>query len=449
MRANFTIKAICRRAGIHFHATLLKPLGAWVEDRISTLSLGSVADYFAWLGDATHLKEERPGLSRVTSSRETFFLRDHGQIDVLRQHVLPELVAARAPQKILRLWSIGCSTGEEVYTLAILAETSGLLGPDWHLEITGFDIDPEALHYARQGVYRDWSFRGCPAEFRLRHFNHTADGWKINDRLRSRVSFQTLDLLSPAPQAAMADLILCRNVFIYFDRAAIDQSLTYLTRHLAEGGYLFCAPGELAAHPRTDLSVCAYPEAVVYRKGVGAKTIQMPPPVDMVQPPTLQTATVPPQMTRPRKNAALSEAAVHEAAPTVEALLERAWHAANRGLLDEAADLCARVREAKPLDPEAYYLSAILALAGGATDVARGELRRVLYLAPDFLLAYPMLAELYLTAEDHPAAERYCRQGLARAQVLPSAQRISVFATGTTGEIKAHLDQLMTALTVH
>jgi chemotaxis protein methyltransferase CheR len=442
------IEAICRRAGLHFHAGLLQPMDIWIEQRIKKLGLNSTADYFAWLGDQAHLQSERPGLSTVASSRETFFMRDHGQMDVLRDAVLPELFAARAQQKTLRLWSMGCSTGEEPYSLAILLRESGLLQPYWKIEVVGFDINLEALHTAQQGFYREWSFRGCTDEFKHRYFHFQKDGWQINDSLRQSVSFKPLDLLSPLGENPLqADLIFCRNVFIYLDRATIPQALSYLTHHLVEGGYLFCAPGELASFPRPDLAICAYPQAVIYRKtsqgmvheastsATGPRVVET---TITAIPTTLQEPSFP-----EKQNLVASKTQ-----PQAEwsETLNRAWQLANRGQLDLANGLCEQVRASHPLDPDVYYLNAILALAMGKTDTARDELRRVLYLQPDFLLAYPLLTELFVAAQDQAAAQRYCRQGLVRVVGLAPDQPVSLYTTGTVVEITAHLEQLMATL---
>lgn len=446
------LEAICRRAGIRFHASLLRPLGQWLSSRLQVIGLASVADYFAWLADPVHLAAERPALSSVTSSRETFFLRDHGQIELLRDQVLPELISRNSGRKQLKIWSVGCSTGEEPYTLAMLAREAGLLASEWRLEITGFDIDAEALHQASRGIYRDWSFRGCPDEFRHRYFEKTAEGWRIEPSLRQQVQFRPLDLLAPPGDLAAQlpiDLILCRNVFIYFDHTAIDQALDWLLRCLADGGYLFCAPGELASHPRPELSVCAFPEAIVYRKGISDKAPVLQP---VLKPQSLLVEPV--RALQPR--ASFSAKGVREVprhvdvkpvsglnpAATPVPILANAWQAANRGLLDESAMLCAKIREQAPLDPDAYYLSAILSLARGELSVARDELRRVLYLAPDYLLAYPMLAELCLNVEDVSAASRYARQGLARALALQIDTPLSPYSSNCVGDVRAHLEQL-------
>ena len=443
------LNAICQLVGIRFHTGLLRPMATWLKERLSALSLPSVAAYLDWLADAAHRNAERPALSHVASSRETFFLRDHGQIEVLRQIVIPELMLKRITQKRLRLWSVGCSTGEEAYTLAILLHESGLLSPDWKLEVVGYDIDQEALMQAKNGRYRDWSFRGCPADFRQKYFRKVGDAWQISTALRQQVDFYALDLLAPSAAfcpsgLAQADIILCRNVFIYLDQAAINHALEHLTSCLAEGGYLFCAPGELAVHPRPDLAVRAFPEAVVYQK----RELH---PADAIIPGVqvplggheLQPVRSPEERSAP---ANLGRGVETPTASGHEASMALAWQAANRGRLEEAAALCAQVRGHHPLDPEAYYLQAILALANGDVAVARDELRRVLYLAPEYLLAYPLLAELCLASQDYSAAERYCRQGLARIAGMPPEQSVSPYATGTVAEIGAHLEQLMADL---
>ena len=431
------LEAICRRAGFRFHDSLARPLSQWIQERVKILSLANAADYFAWLGDLGHLNAERAGLSNVSSSRETYFLRDHGQMDVFRQVVLPKLVEARAAEKRLRVWSVGCSTGEEPYTLAILIRESGLFGADWQLEIIGFDIDAMAIHQAKRGRYHDWSFRGCPESFRNRYFHAERDAWLIDESLRKLVQFQELDLLAAnALTANRADVIFCRNVFIYLNSAAIELATSRLLNSLADGGYLFCAPGELARYSQPELAAYAFPAAVVYRKLLPAtkETTTRSYPAPAAEPifssPAISSQSMP------------SETAIVD----TTALMKRAWLAANRGKLDESNSLCTQVRLANPLDPEAYYLSAILASAVGAIDEARAELRRVLYLAPDFVLAYPVLAELCLASADTVAAERYGRQGLARVHALSAEMRMSVFCSATVAEVGAHLDLLMAGL---
>src|SRR4051794_31178619 len=148
---------------------------------------------------------------------ETHFFRVAPQIAALQETVLPDLLARRADQRRLALWSAGCSSGEEPYTLAILLRD---LLPDqerWAISILATDLSEPALDEARRACYREWSFRETPEQIRQRHFAREGDTWRLNETIRQMVRFKRPNLAAdplPAPSATLPalDLILCRNV---------------------------------------------------------------------------------------------------------------------------------------------------------------------------------------------------------------------------------------------
>ncbi|TAN58870.1 MAG: chemotaxis protein CheR, partial [Rhodospirillales bacterium] len=174
-------------------------------------------------------------------SGETYFFRDQGQIDLLRLRLLPELIRRRQDTKQLSLWSAGCASGEEAYSLAMLVD---MLLPErdgWDIKILGNDIDQTALAKARRGLYGQWSFRMVPPALHQRYFQQRGDRWVLDERIRRMVSFRALDLIEgpyPGGDLRDMDLILCRNVFIYFNPGAVKGVADKLSATLSEGGYL-------------------------------------------------------------------------------------------------------------------------------------------------------------------------------------------------------------------
>jgi len=203
-------------------------------------------------------------------NNETYFFRDHGQFDLLRLRLLPELIERRRDTKILRLWSAGCSSGEETYSLAMLLD---MLLPErdgWDILILGSDIDETALAKARRAHYGQWSFRMAPTALKHRYFRRTGDEWSLDERIRNMVTFRAGDLIGDSRAEAQLqdmDLILCRNVFIYFGVAAVAAVADKLAAALNEGGYLMTAHTELIGHRVPNLHSRLFVEGVVYQRG--------------------------------------------------------------------------------------------------------------------------------------------------------------------------------------
>jgi chemotaxis protein methyltransferase CheR len=184
--------------------------------------------YFARLTAEPRLLAELIG---EVSVGETSFFRHAAQFDVLRTRVLPAL---RAP----RVWSAGCSSGEEAYSLAILLDECGLLG---RARICATDVSPQSLSRARRGEYGNWSLRGVAPAQRERALLRAGEGWSIAPRFRA-IDFRLHNLLDGAPPGAPFDLILCRNVLLYFGPAALDRAARVLASALVPGGTLVTAP---------------------------------------------------------------------------------------------------------------------------------------------------------------------------------------------------------------
>lgn len=210
----------------------------------------------AWKADP-QAQSLKPILQLLTIS-ETHFYRVPAQMQALEQEILPQLLERAAVKRCLRLWSVGCSSGEEVYTLAILleevAQKMGIALGQWDIEIWGSDYNFHNLQRCRQAIYKRWSFRGTPEHWKDQYFKalHTTlepsfdHAWQVADRLRRWVRFEHLNLMAPQwpPLPLSCDLIVCRNVTIYFNAERTQGVYQRLAQRLRPLGWLLLGPSD-------------------------------------------------------------------------------------------------------------------------------------------------------------------------------------------------------------
>ena len=200
---------------------------------------------------------------------ETYFFRDPAQIAALRETILPDLVKQRWSERRLRVWSAGCSTGEETYTLAILLrETLAISG--WDVQLVGTDVNRESLRHARDARYAAWSFRATPDPRRDQYFEPIVSdsGWRLIEPIRRMARFTWMNLGADriVPPAAELDLVVCRNVTIYFDDDATQRLYRALVAALAPGGWLMLGPSDPLPADRQGLERVDVADAVVWRR---------------------------------------------------------------------------------------------------------------------------------------------------------------------------------------
>jgi chemotaxis protein methyltransferase CheR len=237
----------------------------------------SFSDPEAYLGRLATLPEESPEWGRLAGHLtvgETYFFRDRACFEALEQHVLPSLIASRRSEGVLRLrlWSAGCATGEEPYSLAILLDRLLPDHADWAVTILATDINVEALEAARGGHYRAWTLRETPLPIRDRYFHRRgAETLELDPAIRRMVTFVPLNLAkgdypTPITNTGAMDLILCRNVLMYLTYEAQRAIVERLRRALVPGGWLAVSPAEAAAELFRPLMPMNFPGAIFYRK---------------------------------------------------------------------------------------------------------------------------------------------------------------------------------------
>ena len=178
-------------------------------------------------------------------NNETYFFRDRAPFDVLQRHALVELSQRRAKSKRLRIWSAGCSTGQEVYSLSMLFAEEPEKWRGWTIDILGTDVSTGCIDRARTGAYSQFEVqRGLGINQMIRWFEETADGWRAVEPLRKPVRFQVHNLLEPAPHPGDFDIVLCRNVLLYLSPEKKALAFERIAGAMAEDGWLMLGAGE-------------------------------------------------------------------------------------------------------------------------------------------------------------------------------------------------------------
>jgi len=192
---------------------------------------------------------KEPGLSNqvveALLNNETYFFRDRTPFDTLARHALPALSVKRASKKQLRIWSAGCSTGQEAYSLAMLFADDPVKWRGWTIDILGTDVSGCVIDRARAGVYSQFEVqRGLAITQTVRWFEECADGWRIAEALRGNVRFQVQNLLEQPPHPGTFDIVLCRNVLLYLCSEKKALAFDRLASAMAPDGYFMLGAGE-------------------------------------------------------------------------------------------------------------------------------------------------------------------------------------------------------------
>ncbi len=178
-------------------------------------------------------------------NNETYFFRDKPTFDQLPAHVLPDLAERRSAARRISIWCAGCSTGQEVYSLAMMFADDPARWRGWTIDILGTDISARAIDAARGGVYSQFEVqRGLSVAQMLQHFSETPQGWKIADATRAPARFQKHNVLGEPPARHTFDLVLCRNVLLYFDRETRERAFKRLASSMAHDGFMMLGAGE-------------------------------------------------------------------------------------------------------------------------------------------------------------------------------------------------------------
>lgn len=235
--------------------------------RLTALGFESFNDYIQFVKCGPDCRRE---LSRMISSltnTETYFFREASQLNVFRDSLLPEFREKKSNQaeKKIKILSAGCSTGEEVYTLAMLTFDTGDFFWGWNVEIVGMDINEKALDVARQGAYYERSFRMTDPEYQKKFFTPNSGDFLAKDTIKRMTSFVSGNITNPMNMKDF-DVIFCRNVLIYFSEEKMKIVINNFYNALRPGGYLLLGHSETLNGSFNGFETKRFPGTIIYKK---------------------------------------------------------------------------------------------------------------------------------------------------------------------------------------
>lgn len=261
-------------AGLYFDGGSRFLLESRLQNRLKEHHFDSFLKYYHYLLYHQDRLAELNRMIDIVTTNETYFYRERNQLDAFAEEILPEMAQRNAGKKSLRIWSAGCSTGEEPYTLAILCSESGLFDDSWQVDIIGTDISQRVLKTARKAVFSQSSFRATDGEAIERYFDRTEDGkYSLDDSIRNMVHFGHLNLMDEKMMGLIreCDIIMCRNVIIYFDQNAKARAINSFYRKLVPGGYLLLGHSESLMNITTVFKLKHLTRVMVYQKPEGTQ----------------------------------------------------------------------------------------------------------------------------------------------------------------------------------
>lgn len=262
--------------GIYFDDGSKFLLERRLNRRLEQHQLKSFSEYYHYLRYDRRREDELTVLVDSLTTNETYFFRENAQLRAFSDEILPEVRERNGERRSLRIWSAGCSTGEEPYTIAMLLLESGEWWRNWQVEILGSDINQRVLHTARKGVYKKGSHRATPPEMLKKYFIEEGKGdYRISDTVREHVSFSYVNLLDPYKTSLIRDLdiIFCRNVIIYFDHNAKKKVVESFHGKLREGGFLLLGHSESLINLSAAFTLRTLKNDMVYQKPVRLRTV--------------------------------------------------------------------------------------------------------------------------------------------------------------------------------
>lgn len=470
-------------------------LHAYFSGRMHYLGLNSLHQYVELLSrNSPEANDELKRIAIDFSNTESFFFRDHGQMRLLKETILPELIIKNQNIRTLNILSAASSSGEELYSIAILL--SEIL-PDfrnWKITLLGVDINHQAIKKAEKGIYSKWSFRSVPMETISKYFTKKNNDFAISEEIRKLVLFKFYNLVDDLATFPLGrsestfDLIVCRNVFIYFETSGIKTAVNNLIHLLKKNGYLLTGHSELANMHFPGLKPVAFPDSFIYQKTDSKQELN----IDLSHLETLYpTETIKnskPQTIKKRKisvdlpplssdagllpeyktNAQedipktfpsdeverlISEGSIAEGESItrkflrfnhneVQALLAMANICANRGLREEARICCDLVLETEAFNPLAYFVLGQLANEEGEIENALLLFNKVLYLNHEFFPALIELATIYEFQGDRKKAIKLRQNALEKISKLNPESPIVFYKNMKAGRLAEELKKM-------
>ncbi len=471
--------------GLHFPPAKNRALKKGVQTTAREIGY---EDTFAFVEDLLNGSPTRQMIDQLIKNLtigETFFFRDKHLFQILRDDIFRGILQhPQRTDKRLRIWSAGCATGEEPYSIAILIEQMQHQFRGWDITIIGSDINPYSLARAESGSYTQWSFRDTPDAILKKFFiPKENNSYEITPRIKQmvrfkRLNFVTEDYLKHLDQTDPMDIILCRNVLMYFDGTLRDAVISRLNRSLAENGWFIAGPAETGFVNEPGLTPVRFPNAILHRKGPPRKNNC---PADRNQSAEISEALPSSTALRPLKRRKTDEK--HYQPPTLDlyqealtayqkgryrttirtlspvlhnskidgnsflmltesmALMARAH--ANLGELEEAVRWCRTAIAHEKLNALNYYLLATIHQEGGQYPEAVSAAKQALYLDPEFIMGHFTLGLLMQQTGRATDAGKYLKNALSLLKTMAHDDPVPNSDGITAGRLQQTVELMM------
>ena len=421
---------IQRHSGIYLEQTKLDSLRISLITRATRHEFKTLEEYFRLVvSDDDEFRE----LLNLITINETSFFRFPQQFDALRNTVIPEIMSEKAdPSRNFRVWSAGCSTGEEPYTVAMTLLDSGLESMDWRCHVMGTDVSTKALGVARAGIYKGRALQNVSDDVMSRHFRKMPEGLQVSGNVRRLVDFGYHNLIKePYPLSLMGDwdIIFCRNVTIYFKVESTRRVVKNLFNSLNEGGYLFIGHSETLTSISEDFEAVEIDGVFLYRKSRSGRRTQV------------MTDVRAPQRTLDAQAAGRDKGTLETPGRSRDKRpLQKLWRSGAQGegtlraepvatdaapeTVAEVASAPAEAVEPDPEDVAGLLEGARVSVQSGGHAEARTALEVVLERDRNNFDAHLLLAFSYADSGDYGLALKECDRALAINPLLPGARYV-------------------------
>ncbi len=267
---NFLTEIIHKESGISYDLRKKYLIESRLGRRLIALKLNSFAEYIERFDKSPAGQLETEQLINRITTNETSFFRNQSQLESFIKVIIPEVIEfnKKARRKRIRIWSAASSSGDEIYTIAIMLREAAVIPPDWSVELYASDINEEVLQQAREAVYQKYSLRNTPEPVIDRYFNKEPKGFRLRTKLLYPVYFQKANLLKLSGHALLTgfDVVFCCNVFIYFSPEAKKNVADGIYRALSSPGCLYIGHSESLHNVTKDFKLINADGIPVYKK---------------------------------------------------------------------------------------------------------------------------------------------------------------------------------------
>ncbi|MBI4753187.1 tetratricopeptide repeat protein [Candidatus Desantisbacteria bacterium] len=413
---------ISDNAGLFLDDSKLDTLRTALLARTTALNLKDYREYYRFISFNPRGGEEFKELMNLLTVGETYFFRDIKHFEILGKYILPELIKYKKDRgdNSIRIWSAGCSTGEEPYSVAMFLLENFTIPSLWDIEILATDVSTKALQKAREGIYTKWSLRAIDRKYSQKHFTTVENRYHLNDDIKKMVRFEYFNLIrEPYPLTKMGnywDIILCKNVTIYFKIDSTKRVIHDFYQSLRDGGSLFIGMSESLFQISDEFNLVEHDNCFLYKKLAGQekptsykREIKIP----VVKKIVYEDAEVNFKQAKDHFKAKHYDRAIVELGKVVrlkpqhtDARLMLADIYANEERYTEAEEECRKVIEINSLLPISHCLLGIVLGKQKRVTEAIPELKKAIYLDQDMAIAHLHLANLYYENKEYNHSAR-------------------------------------------